>query len=132
MAASGGAFPDADMGFGAAHLSINSPYALARLIVTLTAFAMIVVAAIMGRAVQEDIEYRTASFFASGAISKADYLLGRFLGAYGVVALILAAAPLGAWCATFLPGHRSRHGSRPTSGTPMCAPICCWRCPTGW
>jgi ABC-2 type transport system permease protein len=104
MAASGGAFPDADMGFGAAHLSINSPYALARLIVTLTAFAMIVVAAIMGRAVQEDIEYRTASFFASAPITKGGYLLGRFLGAYGVVALILAAAPLGAWCATFLPG----------------------------
>jgi hypothetical protein len=104
MAASGGVFPDADMGFGAAHLSINSPYALARLIVSLSAFAMIVVAAIMGRAVQEDIEYRTASFFASAPITKTDYLLGRFLGAYGVVALILAAAPLGAWCATLLPG----------------------------
>jgi ABC-type transport system involved in multi-copper enzyme maturation permease subunit len=103
MAASGGVFADADMGFGASHVAINSPFTLARMTVILTAFSMIVVAALMGRALQEDVETRTASFFASAPISKADYLLGRFLGAYGVVALILLSVPLGAWCASYLP-----------------------------
>ena len=103
MAAAGGVFADADMGFGASHVAINSPFTLARMMVILTAFCMIVVAAVMGRALQEDVETRSATFFASAPISKADYLVGRFVGAYGVVALILLAVPLGAWCATFLP-----------------------------
>ncbi len=104
LALAGGVFPDADIGFGAARIAINSPFSIARASVILTAFSMIVVAAIMGRAVQEDVEARTTPFFATAPISKSDFLIGRFLGGFGVVAVILLSLPLGAWLATFLPG----------------------------
>jgi len=50
-----------------------------------------VMAAIMGRAVQQDYEYRAYHFFFTSPISKFDYLGGRFLGALVVVAGIFIA-----------------------------------------
>ena len=67
-------------------------------------FGVIVMAAVMGRAIQQDAEYRSHHFFFTSPISKFDYLGGRFAGAFGVLLLIFASIGIGAWFATLLPG----------------------------
>ncbi|MES1265142.1 MAG: hypothetical protein ABUU24_05750, partial [Variovorax sp.] len=104
MAAAGGLFEGANVSFGSGKVAINSPYALAATTSVLGMFGTVVMAAIMGRAVQQDFEYRTSTFFFAAPIGKAQYLGGRFLGALGVVLLVFTSIALGAWCATFLPG----------------------------
>ena len=60
--------------------------------------------AVMGRAVQQDVEYRTQSFFFTAPIGKLQYLGGRFLGAFGVLLVVFSGIGLGAFVATLLPG----------------------------
>ena len=58
----------------------------------------------MGRAVQQDFEYRTENFFFTAPIRQVDYLGGRFVGAAAVLVVILSSIPLGSALALFLPG----------------------------
>ncbi len=104
IAAAGGLFPGANISFGSGKVAVNSPFALAITTSVLGIFGTTVMAAIMGRAVQQDFEYRTQSFFFTAPISKAQYLGGRFVGALGVVLVVFTSISLGAFCATLLPG----------------------------
>ena len=104
IAAAGGLFKDANISFGSGKVFVNSPFALAQTISLLGMFGTIVMAAVMGRAVQQDAEYRSHHFFFTSPISKFDYLGGRFIGAFGVVLVIFVSIGLGAWLATMLPG----------------------------
>lgn len=104
IAAAGGVFPGAQVRFGGGKQLINAPYALAQIITTLGYLGLIVVAAMMGRAVQQDFEYRCQHFFFSLPISKTQYLVGRFLGAYACLLLIFLSLGLGAFVGTLLPG----------------------------
>jgi len=66
---------------------------------------VIVMSAIMGRAVQQDFEHRTQSFFFTAPIEKMQYLGGRFIGSLGVVLIVFASIGLGCFVATArLPG----------------------------
>jgi len=103
MAAAGGAFRDAIVTFGGRVL-INAPRQIALTASFLGCFGVIVVAAVMGRSVQQDFEYEMQHFFFSAPIRKADYVLGRFLGAFATLAVILSSIVLGAWLGTFIPG----------------------------
>ncbi|WP_338845709.1 M1 family aminopeptidase [Massilia sp. W12] len=103
MAAAGGAFSEATVSFGA-KAYVNSPYAVAQTIAFLTYAGVIVIAAVMGRAVQQDFEYRIHDFFFCAPISKHQYLLGRFFGAWLTLVYIFASIGLGAWLAIYLPG----------------------------
>lgn len=103
MAAAGGAFRDAIVTFGGRVL-INAPRQIALTTAFLGCFGVIVVAAVMGRSVQQDFEYEMQYFFFSAPIRKADYVLGRFLGAFVTLAVILSSIVLGAWLGTFIPG----------------------------
>ena len=104
VAAAGGLFKDASITFGSGKVFVNSPFALAQTMSVLGILGTTVMAAIMGRAVQQDVEYRTQSFFFTAPINKAQYLGGRFLGALGVLGVVFASVALGALCATLLPG----------------------------
>jgi len=104
MAAAGGLFKEASVSFGSGKVFVNSPYGLAQTMSFLGMFGAIVMAAIMGRAVQQDFEYRTQTFFFTAPIDKAQYLGGRFIGALGVVLVVFSSIALGAFCATLLPG----------------------------
>ena len=104
MAAAGGLFKDASVSFGSGKVFVNSPYGLAQTMSLLGLFGTTVMAAIMGRAVQQDFEYRTQSFFFTAPITKVEYLGGRFIGALGVVIVVFSSIALGAFCATLLPG----------------------------
>ena len=104
IAAAGGLFKDANISFGSGKVFVNSPFALAQTVAFLGLFGVSVMAAVMGRAVQQDVEYRTQAFFFTSPIGKLQYLGGRFLGAFGVLLVVFASIGLGAFLATLLPG----------------------------
>ncbi|HEX6795524.1 MAG TPA: hypothetical protein VF304_16885, partial [Casimicrobiaceae bacterium] len=81
MAAAGGALRNATVSFGSSKTWIDSPYAIAQMFALLGMMALTVIAAVMGRAVQQDFEHRTEAFFFTAPIRKVDYLGGRFIGA---------------------------------------------------
>jgi ABC-type transport system involved in multi-copper enzyme maturation permease subunit len=104
IAAAGGMFKDANISFGSGKVWVNSPFALATTVAFLGIFGLTVMSAIMGRAVQQDAEYSTEHFFFTAPINKAQYLGGRFIGAFGVGLVVFSSIALGAWLATLLPG----------------------------
>ena len=104
MAAAGGVFTSANIVFGAEKVFINSPYALAQTIATLGLLGVIVVAAFMGRAVQQDFETQSFHFFFTSPITKAQYLAGRFVGAVLVLMLIFLGIAAGLWIGAHWPG----------------------------
>jgi hypothetical protein len=103
MAAAGGVFRDAFVSFGGPGL-INAPRQVALSSAFLGCLGSVAIAANMGRAVQQDVEYGTQHFFFSAPIPKYAYVFGRFLGAYAVLAVVLAAIPIGCLLGTLLPG----------------------------
>ena len=108
VAAAGGAFPGAVISFGN-KVWINAPFAISQTITTLGYLGTVIVAAVMGRAIQQDFEYRVQDFFFSAPINKAQYLIGRFLGSYLTLLYIFTSLGLGAWLATFLPNINAEH-----------------------
>ncbi|SHH28821.1 M1 family aminopeptidase [Massilia sp. CF038] len=103
MAAAGGFFKDTYVSFGSRAL-INSPFSIAITIAFLGCMGVIVMAAMVGRSVQQDFEYDMHHFFFSAPIGKHDYVFGRFLGATATLALVFFSIVLGAWAGTLLPG----------------------------
>jgi ABC-2 type transport system permease protein len=103
IAAAGGVFQSANVTFGA-KVNINSPFAVAQTITVLGYLGLMIVTAIMGRAVQQDFESDIHHFFFTAPISKWQYLGGRFLGALVVLILVFSAIALGAVVAAALPG----------------------------
>ena len=104
IAAAGGAIADAVVSFGSGKVWVNSPYAIAQTVAFLGMVSLTVVAAVMGRAVQQDFEYRTESFFFTAPIRTRDYLAGRFIGGVAVLVVILSGIPLGSAAGLLLPG----------------------------
>jgi len=103
MATAGGVFKEATISFGGKFL-INAPRSLAFTSSILGCFGVVVVAAMMGRSVQQDFEYGMQHFFFSAPLKKYQYVFGRFLGAYAVLAIIFSSIVLGAWLGSYLPG----------------------------
>jgi ABC-type transport system involved in multi-copper enzyme maturation permease subunit len=103
-AAAGGAVPQAIIAFGSGKVWINSPYAIAQTVSVLGMIGLTVVGAIMGRAIQQDFEYRVEDFFFSAPITKSQYLSGRFAGAIAVLLIILSGIALGCLAGLVLPG----------------------------
>jgi ABC-2 type transport system permease protein len=102
--AAGGAFASANVVFASGKIWINSPYAVQQTIGFLGMAALTVIAAVAGRAVQQDFEHRTENFFFTAPIAKWQYLGGRYVGALGVLLVVLASLAIGAFLGTFLPG----------------------------
>ena len=103
MAASGGVFREMSITFGS-RVAIDAPRQIALAAAMLGSLGVIVAAAVMGRAVQQDFEHGMHHFFFSAPLKKADYVFGRFVGAYATLALIFSGIVLGLWCGTFIPG----------------------------
>src|SRR5215472_3133671 len=104
ISAAGGAFKGASVSVGVGEkVLINSPYSLATFIGLLSFFGLPVIAAIMGRAVQQDFEYEVHPFFFTAPITKLQYLGGRFLAGAALLLLVFAAIPVGALFASHAP-----------------------------
>jgi hypothetical protein len=110
MAAAGGVFKEAVVSFGGRVL-INAPRQVALTAAFLGSLGVIVVAAMMGRSVQQDFEHEMHHFFFSAPIGKHAYVFGRFLGAFGTLAIVFSSILVGAWLGSFIPGiDRDRLG----------------------
>ena len=103
MAAAGGAFRDLNVYFGGRVL-LNAPRQVAISAAVLGSLAVIVVAAMMGRSVQQDFEHEMHHFFFSAPIPKHAYMFGRFAGALAALAVVQASIPLGLLLGSVLPG----------------------------
>ena len=102
-AAAGGAFKDTIVAFGPRVL-IDGPRQVALSAAFLGCLGVVVIAAVMGRAVQQDFEHEMHHFFFSAPIGKHAYVFGRFLGAWSVLALVFGGIVLGFWLGSLAPG----------------------------
>ncbi|CAN7283481.1 ABC transporter permease/M1 family aminopeptidase [Duganella sp. LjRoot269] len=102
MMAAGGFFKGASVTFGSQ--LIDSPRSLMFTTSFLGSLGVVVIAAMMGRSVQQDFEYDMQHFFFSAPIKKHQYMFGRFLGAYLTLAVIFTSILLGAWLGSYIPG----------------------------
>ena len=103
MAAAGGVFKEAFVSFGS-KVTINSPFAISITVAFLGCIGVVVMAAMVGRSVQQDFEYDMHHFFFSAPIKKSDYVFGRFLGSASTLAIVFLSILLGAWLGTYIPG----------------------------
>ena len=111
MAAAGGVFASANIVFSSDKVFINSPYAISQTVSFLGMLGIVLVAAFMGRAVQQDFEYQTFHFFFTSPISKRDYVFGRYLGALAILLFIFLGVALGILIGGSLPAvDRARVG----------------------
>ena len=104
MAAAGGAFAAAKIGFSSDKVFVNAPFALAQTISILGFLGIVIVAAMMGRAVQQDFEHQSFHFFFTSPIAKRDYFLGRFAGALVALLYVFSGITLGILMGTHWPG----------------------------
>ena len=81
----------------------NAPYVLALAGTILTALGAVIASALMGTAVYRDFEANAHELFFTTRLTKRDYLLGRFLGAFVVTLLVFSAIPLGFLAGTGAP-----------------------------
>jgi ABC-2 type transport system permease protein len=103
-AASGGAIEHAHVSVGSDKILINGPYPLAVGVTILGFMGVTVIAAMMGRAIQQDFEYGTFHFLFTAPIRKRDYFLGRFIGAYLALTLIFLGIAIGLQIGAHWPG----------------------------
>jgi ABC-2 type transport system permease protein len=104
MAAAGGAIASASVSVGSDKIFINAPFPLAIAITVLGFTGVTVIAAMMGRAVQQDFEYGTFHFFFTAPIAKRDYFFGRFIGAFLTLLLIFTSIAIGLQIGAHWPG----------------------------
>ena len=101
----GGAINGASLDFGTGgKVLINSPFALAYIILYISLFGVIMTAALSGQATYQDVDNRSTELFYTAPISKFDYLAGRFLGALVVQGLIFIGVGIGAFLGAHMPG----------------------------
>ncbi|MGK2962979.1 MAG: hypothetical protein ACSLFK_12655 [Gemmatimonadaceae bacterium] len=73
----------------------NSPYVVAKLIASLSVVATLAAAVLIAPAIHRDFQHRTDAFFLASPITRLDYLLGRFTGAYLATFIVFVAAEAG-------------------------------------
>jgi ABC-2 type transport system permease protein len=88
---------------GGGNGNVNSPYAIALTVAILSIFATFVSAAFVANVIVRDDDSGFAPLVRSTRVTKRDYLLGRFAGAFLVAALVLAAVPLGMLVGSWMP-----------------------------
>ncbi|HEX8173033.1 MAG TPA: ABC transporter permease [Thermoanaerobaculia bacterium] len=83
--------------------SFNAPFTLVVLTVFGSMVSLVMMAGFAGDAAARDTETRVDALFYTAPIGKPAYLLGRFLGAFLMSALLLLALPIGGLLATKMP-----------------------------
>jgi ABC-type transport system involved in multi-copper enzyme maturation permease subunit len=113
--AAGGAIEGATVSFGTGgKVYIDAPTAIQGIATLIGLFGTSFVGAIAGQATYQDIDSGSAPLFFSLPISKSQYLVGRFIGAFLVCVLIYAAIGLGIAFGLALPIlEPSRVGAHP-------------------
>jgi ABC-type transport system involved in multi-copper enzyme maturation permease subunit len=81
----------------------NSPLALLVMGVFGSMLALLIMANLAGDAAARDTDMRIDSLFYTSPVGKRAYVIGRFLGAFAVSALLLIALPAGSMLANWMP-----------------------------
>ncbi|MDY7225180.1 M1 family aminopeptidase [Hyalangium rubrum] len=88
---------------GGGKVLANSPHSLGMMMAFLGYTGVIITGAMMGQAVYQDFAAGTHTLFFTTPISKAQYLFGRFLGAFLVLLVIFSSLGLGAFVGSHMP-----------------------------
>lgn len=88
---------------------VDNPSVLANQTAALSAFGVLVIAAVCGMAVCRDFELDVHSLFFTTRVRRRDYLAGRWLGSLMVSALVLAAIPIGLLAGNWMPWVERAH-----------------------
>jgi ABC-2 type transport system permease protein len=86
---------------------LNAPFAVAQVTFVACILSLLALAALAGGAAARDVETRMHPLLYTAPVSKAAYLGGRFLAAFTLGALIMAAIPIGLLAAALLPGEHA-------------------------
>ncbi len=93
-----------DIRFGSgANVHENAPSAIAGAHLVLSIFFMFVPAAFVSNVIVRDDETGFGPIIRSTRVSKFDYLIGRFAGAFGAAAVAFLAVPLAIWLGSMVP-----------------------------
>lgn len=85
------------------NVHINSPAALAETTIILSIFFMFVTTAFVANVIVRDDESGFGPMVRSTRVSKFDYLIGRFTGAFGISAIAFLAVPFAIWLGSHMP-----------------------------
>ncbi|MGX7895911.1 ABC transporter permease/M1 family aminopeptidase [Tsuneonella sp. HG222] len=88
---------------GGGNVLFNSPHSIIVSHLLVSLLFLFVGAAFVSNVVLRDDQTGFGAILRSTQITKLDYLLGRFLGAFAASALLMATATLGAWLGTLMP-----------------------------
>ncbi len=86
-----------------ANIHKNAPVAIAQVHLIMSLFFMFVTTAFVANVIVRDDESGFGPMVRSTRVSKFDYLIARFLGAFGAAALAFAAIPLAIWLGSLMP-----------------------------
>lgn len=103
MLAAGGAFSNMAVGLGSDKVHANAPELLHGLVGLISHIGLMIVAAVFGQAVHQDVEAGAAPLLFTTGVRKGSYLAGRFLGAFLFVCLVFACIGLGLWVGSLMP-----------------------------
>ncbi|QJB69509.1 ABC transporter permease/M1 family aminopeptidase [Parasphingorhabdus halotolerans] len=85
------------------NVNANSPAALAETTIILTIFFMFVTTAFVANVIVRDDESGFGPMVRSTRVSKFDYLIGRFTGAFGISAIAFLTVPFAIWLGSYMP-----------------------------
>jgi hypothetical protein len=86
---------------------LNAPFAVAQVTLVECILSLLPLAALAGGAAARDVETRMHPLLYTAPVGKAAYLGGRFLAAFALGALMMAAIPAGLLAAALLPGEHA-------------------------
>ena len=88
---------------GKGNVNVNSPFAITQTVGIMSVFAIFIVTAFVANVIVRDDETGFAPILRATRITKRDYLVGRFVGAFAVAFLVLASVPLGMLVGSWMP-----------------------------
>lgn len=81
----------------------NAPFVIMQLLTMMMIVGIIIITAIVARAIHRDFEFRTSELFFTTPVRKFDYMVGRFLGSVTVALGVSVASALGILVGSFMP-----------------------------
>ncbi len=88
---------------GKGNVNVNAPFAIAQTVAVMSLLSAFIVTAFVANVIVRDDETGFAPILRATRITKRDYLLGRFAGAFLVAFLVLASVPLGMLVGSWMP-----------------------------
>jgi ABC-2 type transport system permease protein len=102
MLASGGVFRGIAVSIGGERVNANSPYSVFLSTAMVALLGLLTIAAVFGQAAYRDFEHNTWPIIFTKNVSRTQYVLGRFFGAYVFSAVLFSVIGLAQWLASLV------------------------------